>query len=61
MSKFQELKQELEECMCTHCYGTGTINDAEPGDMRFEEWECAACNGSGINPEFGISLDIDRG
>lgn len=59
MSRFFELRQELEECMCSECEGSGIINDAEPGDTQFDIWECAACAGSGINPEKAISLDIE--
>lgn len=32
MSKFQELKQELEECACPECEGIGESSDAEAGD-----------------------------
>lgn len=60
MSRFQELKQELEECACIDCNGSGTHNDADAGDITYNEWTCTTCNGSGINPEMAISLDIDR-
>ncbi|EDV1300603.1 hypothetical protein AAC69_002693 [Salmonella enterica subsp. enterica serovar Hadar] len=61
MSRFREIAQELEECMCTECWGSGTQNDAEPGDIFCREWECPTCKGTGINPEYAICLDIERG
>lgn len=60
MSRYFEIKQELEECMCPECFGTGTLNDAEPGDTRHNTWTCMVCEGSGINPEMAISFDIER-
>lgn len=60
MSIFQELKQELEECMCPECQGTGIVNDADPGDTCFEEFKCSNCNGTGVEPGCIISLDIDK-
>lgn len=59
MSRFQELQQELEECMCTDCWGTGTQDDAEPGGIGYIVLECPTCKGTGINPAFEISLDIE--
>lgn len=61
MSRFREIAQELEECMCTECWGSGTQNDAKPGDIFYNEWECPTCKGSGINPNYAISFDIERG
>lgn len=61
MSKFHELKQELEECACPECFGVGEWDDAEPGDIYFNTYKCSYCEGTGINPKCGISLDIERG
>jgi hypothetical protein len=58
MSRFLELKQELEECACTECFGDGVIAEWETSSG--EEETCTVCKSSGINPGFGISLDIDR-
>lgn len=58
MSRYFEIKQELEECMCPVCFGTGESNDAEPGDIRYDTWECSHCNGTGLNPDYEISVDF---
>lgn len=61
MSKFQELKQKLEECACPDCLGIGESSDVEAGDTFCNIWVCPTCKGTGINPTCGISLDIERG
>lgn len=52
MSDYEELKKlltkKLDEVRCQTCQGRGKLNDAEPGDMYANEWECPDCNGSGI-------------
>jgi len=32
---------------CTTCYGSGKLNDAEAGDIFYDEWDCPDCNGRG--------------
>ena len=32
---------------CKKCGGTGKCDDAEPGDISFNEWDCEKCNGKG--------------
>lgn len=54
------MKQELEECKCPMCLGTGTVDDADYCDISYNEWECPKCKGLGINPKTSISLDIER-
>ncbi|WKV24380.1 hypothetical protein [Escherichia phage SUT_E1620] len=61
MSRFYEMKKALEECRCKDCHGGGRQDDAEPGDIFYREWECPTCKGTGINPEYAICLDIERG
>ncbi|WCX68768.1 anti-termination protein Q-like protein [Salmonella phage GSW6] len=58
MSKFQELKQELEELACPECMGYGECDDAEPGDISYNTWDCPSCKGTGINPLYTVSLYI---
>ncbi|EJT0117296.1 hypothetical protein NVX19_003549 [Salmonella enterica] len=58
MSKFQELKQELEEFACPECFGAGEGNDAEPGDTFYNSFECMHCSGTGINPLYTVSLYV---
>lgn len=55
MSRYIEIKLEIEECMCTECFGTGVDTDVDG-----VEEICPCCQGSGINPEMAISLDIDK-
>lgn len=58
MSKFRELKQELEELACPHCFGRGEKDDAEPGDIFCRTWICPVCEGTGINPIYTVSLFV---
>jgi hypothetical protein len=30
---------------CEACGGSGTLDDAEPGDIGFNRWDCPACGG----------------
>ena len=32
---------------CDKCGGLGKLNDADLGDISFNEWDCANCNGKG--------------
>jgi len=45
---YDELKTELNDIKCQNCGGTGKCNDADFGDISFNEWTCPACGGSGI-------------
>lgn len=46
---YRNLKRHVEDMKCPVCYGGGSCNDAEPGDMSFNEWTCTACNGTGCS------------
>jgi hypothetical protein len=51
MSEYLRRAALLEEERCPGCYGLGKCNDAEPGDIYYNEWVCPACNGSGVTPK----------
>ena len=42
--------KEIKEKRCPTCYGSGEIDDAEPGDIGYNEWTCTLCDGSGYYP-----------
>ena len=56
MSAYHKILKQVEECRCENCGGLGTCDDAEPGDIYYNTWECTECKGSGLNAE--VSLDI---
>lgn len=58
MSKFKELKQELEELACPECFGVGKWDDAEPGDTCFNTYVCTHCEGTGVNPLYTVSIFV---
>jgi DnaJ-class molecular chaperone len=47
-SNYQRLKDELEALKCTKCHGSGKVDDAEPGDISFNEYTCPRCGGTGL-------------
>jgi len=49
MSEYQRLELQLRKARCEKCYGTGKIDDAGPGDMSYNEWDCPDCNGTGLD------------
>lgn len=49
MNNYETLKQELEDAKCTVCYGSGKVNDAEPGDISYSTAVCPACKGEGFS------------
>lgn len=39
-------------CFGGSCFGFGQCNDADLGDISFNEWKCLVCNGTGwITPK----------
>lgn len=48
MSEYQDKANALIESRCKECHGSGECNDAEPGDIGFNTWTCAECNGTGF-------------
>ena len=54
--RIEELEKQLAERdaalarlapKCGECYGTGNVDDAEPGDISFNTFVCPKCGGSG--------------
>lgn len=49
MSLFTDALATLADAMCKACNGSGSCNDAEPGDIYWNTWECTFCKGSGLS------------
>lgn len=47
-SNYAAAQRELDRLRCSNCYGRGLCDDAEPGDMDYETWECDNCDGTGL-------------
>lgn len=47
-SDYQKMMKSILSAKCSTCHGSGSCNDAEPGDMSFNEWTCTDCKGTGI-------------
>lgn len=45
---YEKVFKELIETRCDTCAGAGTCDDAEPGDIMYNEWVCKSCKGSGF-------------
>ena len=50
VSTFLQDKEALENKKCTDCRGLGYKDDAEPGDISYNEWYCKTCNATGYDP-----------
>jgi len=48
MSKYTEERERLCAHRCSDCSGIGKCDDAEPGDIAYNEWECTSCSGTGF-------------
>ena len=57
-SNYQRLLDILEDFECQHCLGTGTVDDAEPGDIRYNTYTCKECQGSGIRNNQALYLKV---
>lgn len=51
MNEFHRLEEQLELSRCPTCRGLGKCDDADFGDIYYNEWTCPTCKGTGINPE----------
>ena len=45
---YLEYKDRLEKVKCSICSGTGKCDDADFGDIAFNERECPDCEGAGL-------------
>ena len=48
---YQDELDKLEARKCGICGGTGKLNDAELGDISYNEWGCDDCKGTGLKPD----------
>lgn len=55
---YEEVKSLIEKHKCKCCKGFGKVDDAEPGDIWFNEFVCECCEGSGHDKE--LEGDINR-
>ena len=51
MNEYEKLSTELDSKRCKACVGTGTVTDAEVGDIWFNEYTCLECDGRGLIPK----------
>ena len=50
-SKWREEEALLAEAKCPTCDGRGECDDAEPGGISFNTWQCPDCYGTGYKKE----------
>lgn len=48
MSNYTDLTQQLKNMACPTCFGRGKVDDADIGDIFFNEWKCPDCKGTGF-------------
>lgn len=48
MSQYFEIKEMIDGMQCPECHGIGKCDDAELGDISFNQWVCKTCQGSGF-------------
>lgn len=51
MSLYTEEEKSFQEAKCKTCYGTGKCDDADTGDIAYNEWVCPDCDGTGFLPQ----------
>ena len=44
---YQEILDQIKSLACKTCYGSGELDDAEAGDIRFNTFPCKKCKGTG--------------
>lgn len=44
---YKKVVEEMKNEMCVRCYGSGEVNDAEPGDIYFNTMACSSCSATG--------------
>ncbi len=42
------MKESLESLKCDTCCGIGTVDDADIGDISYNEKICPSCKGTGV-------------
>jgi DnaJ-class molecular chaperone len=47
MSEYKDMLESLKAKECSECHGLGMCDDAEPGDIGYNEWVCTFCQGKG--------------
>lgn len=55
-SSYQDLKDQINKLRCSHCHGLGYKDDAEPGDISYNQWCCNSCKGTGFEHGFDYQL-----
>ena len=48
MNKYQKAAEALDNKKCPVCDGLGKCNDADLGDIYYNEWTCKSCQGTGV-------------
>lgn len=55
---FETLTEQLEEMACPTCSGGGMCDDAECGDIGYNEWICKTCAGTGFKKGATLKLEL---
>jgi DnaJ-class molecular chaperone len=48
MNNYERAVKALNDKKCPVCRGLGKCDDADLGDIYYNEWTCKACAGTGI-------------
>lgn len=54
---YWDIRNTLTDLVCKTCHGSGKCDDAEPGDIGFNEWQCPDCDGNGFANGFAFRLE----
>lgn len=47
-TSYEQAQERLEKLQCPVCHGSGTYDDAEPGDCSFNTYICKLCKRTGF-------------
>ena len=56
MSRYDDVREQIESSMCLACGGLGEYDDADIGDISYNTYYCNLCNGTGFQD--GVVLEL---
>jgi len=48
MTLWEQLFNLVQQYACGKCHGSGQCDDADLGDITFNQWKCEDCKGTGF-------------